>query len=158
MDRMAGADPGLDVPAEVCAEQEQAMIQFNHQIVRDFFAAAGSGNLPDALLTSDMTVWTTTTPGAAPGKKYQAAIKHLQSLFNGGLAYTINSLTAEDDRVAAEIQSRGTLVNGQEFRNTYVFIFRIRDGRIASIAEHFNPDPIREKLDPLMFPAASLRS
>ncbi len=121
----------------------------SHQIVRDFFTAMCSGNLPDTLFTPDMTVWTTTS-GTSPGSKYAGGVKLLQSLFKGGLRYTIDSLTAEGDRVAAEVQSRGTLIDGQDFHNIYVFVFRIRDGRIAAIAEHFNPAPVREKLGPLM--------
>jgi ketosteroid isomerase-like protein len=85
------------------------MTDANHQIVRDFFSALASGNLPDTMLTADMTVWTTTS-GAAPKEKYQGGVKLLRSLFDG-----------------------------QDFQNTYVFMFRIRDGRIAAVAEHFNP-------------------
>lgn len=133
------------------------MSNANHQIVRNFFTAMSSGNLPDTLFTPDMTVWTTTS-GSSPGTKYAGGVKLLQSLFKGGLLYTIDSLTAEADRVAAEVQSRGTLLNGQEFHNIYVFIIRIRDGRIAAIAEHFNPTPVNEKIMPLMLAAMSKMS
>ncbi len=109
-----------------------------------------SGILPDDLFTQDMTVTSTTSPTASPKEKYQIGIKLLQSMFDGGLAYTIDSLTAEDDRVVAEVRSHGTLVTGHEFHCTYVFIFRLRDGRIAAITEHFNPAQIQEKLAPLM--------
>lgn len=121
----------------------------NHQLVRDFFAALSSGNLPDELLTPDMTAWTTTS-GTSDKARYQGSVKLLGSVFNDGLTYTVQSLTAEEDRVAAEVQSHGTLVNGEVFQNTYVFVFRIRDGRIASAAEHFNPDIVREKIVPLI--------
>jgi ketosteroid isomerase-like protein len=133
------------------------MTNGNHQIVREFFSALASGNLPDSLLTADMTAWTTTS-GTSPREKYQAGMKLLQALFEGGLAYTIDSLTAEDDRVAAEVRSRGKLLNGQDFHNTYVFMFRIRDGRIASVAEHFNPAPVREQIEPLMRAAMAKRA
>ena len=125
------------------------MINVNHQLVRDFFAALATGNLPDTLLTPDMTAWTTTS-GTSPREKYLGGVKLLQSLFNGGLAYTVDSITAEGDRVAAEVQSRGTLINGQDFHNIYVFMFRIRDGRIAAVAEHFNPAPVLGKIVPLI--------
>jgi uncharacterized protein len=62
----------------------------------------------------------------------------------------LNALTAEGDRIAAEIDAHGTLVDGQAFANRYVFILRIRDGRIASVAEHFNPAPVAEKIVPLI--------
>jgi uncharacterized protein len=124
------------------------MTNANHQIVRDFFVALASGNLPDTMLTADMTVWTTTS-GTAPKEKYQGGVKLLRSLFDGGLVYTIDSLTAQDDRVAAEVRSRGRLIDGRDFHNTYVFMFRIRDGRIAAVAEHFNPAPVLQ-IAPLM--------
>ena len=77
-------------------------------------------------------------------------ITYLQSLFPAGLTYTVESLTAEEDRVAAEVQSRGTLLNGDLFHNVYVFMFRIRGGRIAAVAEHFNPQVVRDKIMPLL--------
>ena len=64
--------------------------------------------------------------------------------------FTIKSLTAEEDRVVAEVDSKATLINGEEYRNTYVFVFRVRDGRLASVAEHFNALIVTEKLVPLM--------
>jgi uncharacterized protein len=127
------------------------MTQPNHQLVRDFFAALSSGSLSSQFFTDDMTAWTTTS-GTSPKEKYLAGVRILQSLFPGGLTYTVDALTAEEDRVAAEVQSRGTLVNGASFHNTYVFMFRIRDGRIASLAEHFDPQIVREKVMPLLQP------
>jgi uncharacterized protein len=127
------------------------MTQPNHQLVRDFFAALSNGSLSSQFFTDDMTAWTTTS-GTSPKEKYLAGVRILQSLFPGGLTYTVDALTAEEDRVAAEVQSRGTLVNGASFHNTYVFMFRIRDGRIASLAEHFDPQIVREKVMPLLQP------
>jgi uncharacterized protein len=125
------------------------MTQPNHQLVRDFFAALSGGSLSSRFFTDDMTAWTTTS-GTSPKERYLAGVRILQSLFPGGLTYTVDALTAEEDRVAAEVQSRGTLVNGASFHNTYVFTFRIRDGRIASLAEHFDPQIVREKIMPLL--------
>ena len=125
------------------------MTHVNHELARKFFAALSSGNIPDDLLTADMTVWTTTS-GTSTKARYQAGIKMLASIFSGGISYTVDSLTAEDDRVAAEVQGNGTLINGETYQNVYMYILRIRDGRIASVAEHFNPDPIRERIAPLM--------
>jgi uncharacterized protein len=125
------------------------MTRLHHQLVRDFFTALSTGSVSDRLFTDDMTAWTTTS-GKSAKEKYLAGVGMLQSLFPGGLTYTVDALTAEEDRVAAEVQSRGTLVNGELFHNVYVFIFRIRDGRIASVAEHFNPQIVREKIIPLL--------
>jgi hypothetical protein len=128
----------------------------NHQLARSLFTALSNGNVPDELLTSDMTAWTTTS-GTTDKARYQGGIKMLATLFTGGLKYTVDSLTAEEDRVAAEVQSRGTLTNGDAFHNIYIFMIRIRDGRIASVAEHFNPGPVQEKILPLLQAAMSKR-
>jgi uncharacterized protein len=130
------------------------MTRLHHQLVRDFFAALSAGSLSSRFFTDDMTAWTTTS-GTSAREKYLAGVGVLQSLFPTGLIYTVDALTAEEDRVAAEVQSRGTLVNGESFHNVYVFIFRIRDGRIASVAEHFNPQIVREKIMPLLQAASS---
>jgi len=48
------------------------------------------------------------------------------------------------------VRSEATLVNGEPYAMTYVYVFRIRDGRIASVAEHYNAQISQEKLIPLM--------
>jgi len=133
------------------------MTRSNHQLVRDFFAALSSNSLSGELFSDDMTAWTTTS-GTSGKQKYLAGVGILQSLFPAGLAYTIETLTAEEDRVAAEVRSRGALVNGDIFQNVYVFMFRIRDGRIASVAEHFNPQVVRDMIMPLLQAATAKAS
>jgi ketosteroid isomerase-like protein len=121
----------------------------NKDLARAYFAAVSAGELPDSLLTADMTAWTT-TQGTLDKATYQGLIKLLARMCAEPLAFTIQSLTAEDDRVVAEATSQGRLVDGQPYGNTYIFVFRIRNGRIAAIAEHFNALITQEKLIPLM--------
>ena len=125
------------------------MTSSNHDLARRFFAALSAGRVPDDLLADDMTAWTTTS-GESPRARYQGGVALLGSLFDGGFAYTIDSLSAEDDRVAAEVHAEGRLHDGRIFTNRYVFVLRVRDGRIVSVAEHFNPGPVREVLGPLI--------
>lgn len=131
------------------------MSRSNHQIVRDFFAVLSAGDLRDELFTDDATFWTNSS-GPSERSKYQGGVKLLQSLFEGGLRYRVDSLTAEEDRVAAEAYGEGRLKNGLDYQNRYVFMFRIRDGRIASVAEYCDPSLVREKILPL-FQAAARR-
>ena len=118
----------------------------NHQIARKFFAALFGGNIPDELLAPGMTAWTTLGP--VDKASYQGGVKMLASLFVGGFNHTIDSLTAEEDRVVAEIRSNGKFPDGDTYDNVYVFVLRIRDGRVASLAEHLNPDPVVKKVLP----------
>jgi uncharacterized protein len=125
------------------------MSRSHHELTREFFAHLSRGDLPDEMFTDDVAVWTSTS-GASTMARYQGGVKRLQSLFPEGLVYRVESLTAEDDRVAAEVQGRGRLKSGEDDLNTYVFVFRIREGRIAAIAEHCNSILVREKILPLL--------
>jgi ketosteroid isomerase-like protein len=66
------------------------------------------------------------------------------------IQFTIVSLTAEDDRVVAEARSETVLVNGEPYSNTYIFVIRVRDGRMASIAEHYNALIVEKTLMPVI--------
>jgi ketosteroid isomerase-like protein len=121
----------------------------SHALALAYFDAVSAGELPDALLTDDMTGWIT-TGGTMDKARYRHLVRLLGAMCDGPLRFTIGSLTAEDDRVVAEARSVGTLVNGEPYENTYVFVLRIRDGRIASVAEHYNALIAQEKLVPLM--------
>jgi ketosteroid isomerase-like protein len=126
----------------------------SYQLARAYFDAVTTGDLPDELLTPDMTAWITT--GGTVGKAdYQKMIRILKAMCATPLVFTIQALTADEDRVVAEATSVGTLVNGEEYRQTYVFVIRIRGGRIAAIAEHYNALISQEKLIPLMVEAAA---
>ena len=124
-----------------------------HDLARRFFAALSAGAFPDGLLADEITTWTTTSGASSDKARYEGGVKLLSSLFPQGLAYTVDSLTAEDDRVAAEVHAQGTLADGVVFQNRYAFVLRIQDGKIAAIAEHFDPGPVREKIVPLMMAA-----
>lgn len=126
------------------------MAKGNHQIVRDFLAALGSGPLSDDRITPDFEGWTVLS-GPVDRATYQKAFGFFSTIFEGGgPRLTIHSLTAEEDRVVAEFRSEGVLVTGETYRNEYLFLFRVRDGRIAYVGEYFDPGIVREKIAPAM--------
>lgn len=125
------------------------MTQGNQQLVLDFFAALSAGDLSERLLTEDMSAWTLTS-GDADKARFQGGAKMLASIFGGTLAYHIDAITAEDDRVVVECKSSGILTSGEPFSNVHVFSFRVRDGRIAHVAEFMNPQMVQEKIVPAM--------
>lgn len=126
------------------------MSSASHPLIRDFFAAMNTGELPADLLTDDLNVSSAVSPSKADKNGYIGAIKLLQSLFPNRLTYTIDSLTAEDDRAAAAVRAEGMLSNGDIYQNNYLLLFTLRDGKIATIVEYFNPIPVAEKIAPLM--------
>ena len=133
------------------------MTTSNHQIVRDFLSALGGGALTDDRITTDFEGWTVMS-GPVDRATYQRAFGIFANIFkDGGPEITIHSLTAEEDRVVAEFASDGVLVNGDVYHNEYLFLFRVRDGRIAYVGEYFDPDIVRAKIAPAMA-AAMARS
>lgn len=118
-------------------------------IVEAFFSAVSAGDLPDSLLTPDMTGWIT-TQGTLDKATYQGLIRLLARMLDGPLHFTVDAVTAQDDRIVAEARSTGRLINGEDYAQTYVYVFRVRDGRIASVAEHYNALVAQDKLLPLM--------
>ena len=126
------------------------MTRSNHQVVRDFLEALGGGALTDDRITSDFEAWTVLS-GPVDRASYQKAFGIFARIFkDGGPTITIHSLTSEEDRVVAEFTSDGILVNGDVYHNAYLFLFRVRDGRIAYVGEYFNPDIVRKKIAPAM--------
>ncbi|MGB8365325.1 MAG: ketosteroid isomerase [Rhizomicrobium sp.] len=102
-----------------------------------------------------MTGWTAS--GTSEKARFQGGMALLASIFSGPYDYTADSLTAEKGRVAAEVYASGTLINdehyenqGEHYENQHLFMFRIRDGLIASDAEHPDTVRVREKLVPLL--------
>lgn len=125
------------------------MREVRQQLIRGFFDAIAAGNLPDEIVTPDMSFWSVTS-GTSDRARFHGGVKMLAAIFKGTLAYVIDSLTCEDDRVAAEVRSHGKLPDGEPFDNNHVFLFRIRDDRIAQVAEYMNQFVVREKIVPLM--------
>lgn len=125
----------------------------NYAVAEAYLSAVTAGDLPDSLLTDDMTAWLT-TQGPISKSEYQSAIRLLARMCQSQIRFTVDAITAEDNRVVIEAHSQATLINGQQYANTYVFSLRVRNGRIAWIAEHYNPLIAQERLFPL---AASLR-
>lgn len=123
-----------------------------YRLARAYLAHVAKGELPDELLAPDMTGWIT-SGGTMDKVSYQNLVRLLGAMLDGELRFTVHSMTAEEDRVAVEARSEGRLVNGESYEQTYVFIFRIRDGKIAAVAEHYNALIAERKLVPLM-PAA----
>jgi ketosteroid isomerase-like protein len=125
------------------------MTDTNRQLARAFFVALANGELPDDMLTPDMTGWLT-TQGMISKAAYQQVVRLLDKMCAQPLTYTLHSLTAEEDRVVVEAESEGELINGESYRNTYVYVMRFRDGKLASVAEHYNALIAQQKLLPLM--------
>ena len=82
------------------------------------------------------------------GSYDKARLLELASLvghaFPQGLVLTVTGMVAEGDKVAAEVESRGTHVSGKSYRNHYHFLITVRDGRIVESREYMDTELVTD--------------
>jgi ketosteroid isomerase-like protein len=125
-------------------------------LVLEYFAALRRGDLQRlaGLMCDDLRFWVAGGAQGAvvfhsPAELIRDIERSLSVLYDArtGLDPEIHSLTAEDDRVVAEVTLRGRCArSGEPYVNSYVFLFWVRDGRFAEIHEHLDTDYVRQKL------------
>ena len=115
----------------------------NKQMCRDYLAASARHDAPAlaAMMTDDATYWVSGKKHLFPaaGEKTRAEILAYMatpSIFKDGLKATYGAMTAEDDRVAVEVETLGVAPNGKTYNNTYHYLFIFRDGKIARVKEY----------------------
>ncbi len=118
----------------------------NRQVVTELFARFTAGDLDGvmALLTDDVS-WRLPgrpellpTAGLYDKKRLRRLFDRMLSQLPSGLRMTVVHLLADGDAVAAEVESAGDLANGRQYRQQYHFLFRLRDGRIATAHEYLD--------------------
>jgi ketosteroid isomerase-like protein len=130
-----------------------AVTRSPHDIARAFIAASEAGVFPDDLCAPDMTAWTT-LQSEHDLAAYAQSIAWMHAATGGTLRFTIDHITATDDRAVIEARSTATLSNGSAYANTYVFALGITDGQISEVREHYNAHIVMKKLVPLMAASA----
>lgn len=121
-------------------------IEQNKLFVERFLAKFGRADIKGALsdMSEDCTWWIGGKPELFPsaGTKTKA---EMSELLNGlilpmknGLEMRLKAMTAEGERVAAEVESYGENPDGSVYNNEYHFLFVIRDGKIAQVKEYLD--------------------
>jgi ketosteroid isomerase-like protein len=119
-------------------------IDDNRATAHAFFARYNDGDIAGAvdLLHEDVTWWVAghrdEFPFAGLYTKDQIArlFGRMNARLTDGLRMQVHHSIAEDDRVAVEVSSRGTLHNGRVYTNQYHTLLRFRDGRIHEVREY----------------------
>jgi ketosteroid isomerase-like protein len=123
-------------------------IEENKRLVLEFLDRQYAHRIPQAfeLVADDGTWW---MPGALPFSGTYTK-PEIQAVFSGVIDrfvdppdMTITAVTAEDDRVAVEVEGRGKMRSGLDYFNTYHMLFRVRDGKIVSCRNHQDLDHMR---------------
>ena len=66
------------------------------------------------------------------------------SAFPQGLELTVLGMIAEGDKVAAQVESRGTHISGKPYNNQYHFLITVRDGKIVENREYMDTELVTE--------------
>ena len=107
-------------------------------LVREFYRAlsARDAEAVSALYTDDATIEVLQEGPYRGGRP--ASLEGLTEFFGifPKLEFSIDAITAEGDRVAVEVRSKGQLADGSPYGNCYHNLFVLRDGKIALLREY----------------------
>ncbi len=100
------------------------------------------------LIADDAQAWTADTAGASgrepnTGRSFTLSrwldlLQVVLDLIPGGLEVVVHRMIADGGWVAAEIESRGELVDGRIYNMRYTFWFDVRAGRIHQLKQYFD--------------------
>ncbi|MEM9174701.1 MAG: nuclear transport factor 2 family protein [Myxococcota bacterium] len=129
-----------------------ALERDNLALIDRYFEAVAAGDPEIGALFTDDVVWRTPQSSPLPGPWVgRAAV--LAGMGSGIGLYQAGSLdirpvarAASADRVFVEMTLRATTAAGAPYRNQYVFVFTIRDDRIAEVHEHLDTHYAQRRL------------
>jgi ketosteroid isomerase-like protein len=122
-------------------------LRANKQLIAEYFREQTVDGLGSALrhLSDDATWW---VPGqwelSGTYTKEQLAAAIDQLPYDGFLEFDIGEMTAEADRVAAEVRVRGKLKDGRRFDFWIHFLFTVDAGKITSVKEYVDSQYTRQ--------------
>jgi ketosteroid isomerase-like protein len=122
-------------------------IQANKDIVKQFFDAGNRGDMDTCfgLIADDIrwtNVGTTSLSGVYRGKA-ELMEKLLGPLFGQlkqGIHMEVVRLVAEGDHVVAQASGTAETLDGRPYNNSYCWIIRIQDGKLAELTEFLDTE------------------
>jgi ketosteroid isomerase-like protein len=118
----------------------------NKQLTAELFERFAHRDIAGVLgrMSDDLSYWIAGKPGTVPtrgtwNKKQMARLfENMMAGLEGGLAMTVKGMIAEGDRVAVELEGRGTLKNGRVYENEYHILLTFRDGKVCAVREYLD--------------------
>lgn len=112
----------------------------------DDMSARGAATFADYGLITEDFVWWAQSLGTYDAPAMVERMGQVGKVFAGQGRRTIKTITAEGDRVAVEYTGDTPLTDGNRYQNTYLSLFVIRDGRVATVREYCDTAYARETL------------
>lgn len=117
-------------------------VESTKNVVKSFFSAGNSGDMDACFgLISDDIKWTsvgtTSLSGTYVGKEelMQKLLGPLFGQLKAGIHMRIIQLIAEGDQVVAYTSGTAETLDGRPYNNTYCWIVRVVDGKLAEVTE-----------------------
>jgi hypothetical protein len=114
----------------------------NKKITKEFFEALSNGS--DKYLdfyTDESIIWTAGNNAIGGTRTKEEVVSFAQNIlaaFPTGIKFYITGITAEEDRVAVEIDGEAVHASGETYNNQYHFLLIIKDGKILELKEYMD--------------------
>lgn len=125
----------------------------NKDVIRRHWNLVNERRLEEAFeLAADGSTWQymTEMPGIGGVKDKAAEFGNVSgniNFFKEGPTFEVAGLTAEEDRVAAELRSQGVFQNGAEMRQQYHILYEVRNDLIQAARVYLDSNHFREILE-----------
>ena len=125
----------------------------NQQFVTDALAALNVGDAEKFLdaLSDDVRftlIGSTSYSGTYEGKQafVSQVLEKLVGELDGGIELRPQNIVAEGDHVVVEAQGKARTKSGQDYNNTYCFVYRLADGKIVEAHEYLDTELVTRVL------------
>lgn len=130
---------------QVYTTAKEDRLEQNKAVARRLIEALGRMDGEDFLdCLSDDVIFETPGQFALAGVKTKAEVAAefppMNELFPDGIAFTIHTMTAEDDRVHVEMSGKSKTAGGVDYNNRYHYALVIRDGKVKSFRDYLDSD------------------
>lgn len=124
-------------------------IEENKRIVATFCACFERAAVGDVLemMSDDATWWVNGKPHLSPAAGIKSKLemariwRDLYAALAGGLRMDVVDMTAEGDRVAAQVRSHAVTLQGKTYENDYHMLFRLRGRKVVEVMKEY-ADPM----------------
>ena len=150
---LSAATLATSIPAGANAQSSASAETRNEKVIRQAFGrwAAGGTAFFDEVLAPDV-VWTIKGSGPSAGvfrgrRNFIArAVTPFASRLSRGVRPTVHDIWSKGDTVAVHWDGEATARDGRPYRNSYVWIFRMRGDRAAEVTAYLDLAPYDDVL------------
>jgi ketosteroid isomerase-like protein len=119
-----------------------SLTEENKEVAIKFFEALSSGSQTYLDFYNDESIIWTAGENAIGGTRTKKEIvdfaQGILSAFPNGIKFNITGITAENERVAVEVNGEAIHTSGEYYNNKYHFLLKIQHGKILELKEYMD--------------------